>query len=41
MKKTTNLSLFIRAIPSTGGLGWGGVLCWDGVRGCRVCVGGR
>ena len=22
-----------------GGFGWGGVLCWDGVSGCRVCGG--
>ena len=26
-------------IPSTSGFGWGGVLCWDGVSGCRVCGG--
>ena len=26
-------------ISSTGRFGWGGVLCWDGVSGCRVCGG--
>ena len=26
-------------ISSTGGFSWGGVLCWDGVSGCRVCGG--
>ena len=29
----------ITSTGGDGGLGWGGVLCWDGVSGCRVCDG--